>query len=397
VDAARFVQAFYEGDLKRAYDVVAEANALPETCSFTCPAEELCQSGCTAQIQDGEAVPIQQLQRFISQEARKRGYTKVKAGTPNGRKAAIAGFGPAGIACAVELIRQGVAVTVFEASGGPGGMAEAVIPSARLVDGTLQAELGAFELDKTGLFEVRYNTALDADFTLDTIENQGFDAVFIAAGMGINTGMPIEDKPLGVAPALNFLYMAKRGFFDLADVDSAAVIGGGNTAMDAAVSLRENGVRNVFLIYRRSFAELPAWPAETAKAISAGVHMLILNQPVGYAAQDGKLTGVTVARTVLGAPDASGRSAPVVLEGSESVLPVELCIEAVGQKASPELTGALPGIEFKGGRIVVDGAFQTTRKNVFAGGDIINGGLTVVQAVADGRDAARSMAKAMGL
>jgi NADPH-dependent glutamate synthase beta subunit-like oxidoreductase/2,4-dienoyl-CoA reductase-like NADH-dependent reductase (Old Yellow Enzyme family) len=397
VDAARFIQAFYEGDLQKAYETITEANALPETCSYTCPAEELCQSGCTAQIQDGEAVPVQQLQRFVSGEARKRGYTQITAGKPSGKKAAVVGFGPAGIACAVELVKQGISVTVFEESDKTGGMAEAVIPSARLADGIMDAEVTAFGLDKTGLFEVRYNTALNAEFTVEDVEKQGFDAIFIAAGMGVNTGMPIDEKPLGVAPALNYLYMAKRGFFDLTGVDNAAVIGGGNTAMDAAISLKENGVRNVYLLYRRSFRELPAWPAETEKALNAGVHVMILSQPVGYVADNGKLSGITAVRTVLGEPDASGRCAPVVLEGSEFVLPVDLCVEAVGQKVSPVLAAALPGVAFKDGKITVGPAFQTTRKNVFAGGDIINGGMTVVQAVADGRDAARAMAKAMGL
>jgi len=261
----------------------------------------------------------------------------------------------------------------------------------------METEVQALGLEQTGLFEIRYNTALDAGFTIEDIEKQGFDTVFIAAGMNENTGMPIADKPAGVVPALDFLSKAKLGRFDLSGVNAAAVIGGGNTAMDAAVSLKDGGVRNVYLIYRRSYRELPAWPAETEKAMKAGVHLMILNQPVGYADKDGRLTGVTVARTVLDAPDASGRSAPVVVEGSEFVLPVDLCVEAVGQKASPELAAALPRVDFKDGKIVVDNTFLTTRKNVFAGGDVINGGMTVVQAVTDGRDAARSMVKAMGV
>ena len=389
VDASAFVRAFGEGDLKKAYEIIAEANALPETCSYACPAEELCQSGCAARTLDGEPVPIQQIQRFITKEARARGWTKIKPGAPNGKKVAVIGFGPAGVACAAELIRNGIAVTVFEAGGEAGGTAGGMIPDERMPAGLLNAELEALGLAETGLFEIIYNKKIDEGFTLGDIMGRGYGAAFVAAGLSENTGMPFENKPAGVYSALEFLYKVKRNNFDLSGVSNAAVIGGGNTAMDTAYSLKKYSARNVYLIYRRSRAELPAWPAETERAVSAGVHLLILNQPVGYESRDGKLSGVKITRTVLGEPDSSGRFAPVIVPGSEFTLPADIVVEAVGQKISAGLVGALGGLEIKNGNIIVDKNYMTSRENIFAGGDIINGGKTVVQAVADGRGAAR--------
>jgi NADPH-dependent glutamate synthase beta subunit-like oxidoreductase/2,4-dienoyl-CoA reductase-like NADH-dependent reductase (Old Yellow Enzyme family) len=396
VDASAFIRAFEQGDLKESYEIIARSNALPEASSFTCPAEDLCERSCTKRTLEGTSIPIQAIQRFVAQTARQRGYTKVTGGPANGKKVAVIGFGPAGIACTIELIKQGFQVEVFEAAAsGAGGIADAVIPRYRLPDGTFAAEIAAFELEKTGLLTIHYNQKLGAAFSLPDLLAQGFAAVFIGAGLGQNNGLPIAEKPAQVYPALAFLQDVKKNRFDLGKVQTAAVIGGGNTAMDAAYSLKEYGVRNVYLLYRRSFLEFPAWLEEIEKTQQMGVHFLILSQPVGYETKSGdpdSLAGVRIARTMLGEPDASGRCAPIVLEGSEYVLPVDLCVEAVGQSVPDELVQALPGVAFRNGKIVVDDHLTTTCHQVYAGGDIINGGSTVIQAVADGRKAALAIA-----
>jgi NADPH-dependent glutamate synthase beta subunit-like oxidoreductase len=269
-----------------------------------------------------------------------------------------------------------------------GGTARSVIPKYRLEDGICENEFKAFELEKTGLFKAEFGRRICSEFTISDIKNLGFSAVFIAAGMTEDIGMAIQNKPSGVFSALAFLSKMKRSQLSLSGVSSAVVIGGGNTAMDTAYSLKLYGVENVYIMYRRSFMELPAWPAEIDKVIKSGVHLLVLNQPIGYINVDGKLSGITVARTALGASDESGRRAPVVIENSQFVFPAEVCIEAVGQRISPELIKALNGVSLKDGKIIVDENFMTTCRNVFAGGDIVNGGQTVVQAVADGRNAA---------
>lgn len=392
VDVPRFINAFYDGNIKGAYEIIRENNLIPETCAYTCPAEALCEKSCTAGILSKNTVPVHEIQKFISVEARKKGWTKVNASHSIGKKVAVIGFGPAGIACSTYLVEKGCNVTVFEASCKAGGTADAVIPFERLPENVMEEEVKSFGLEDTGLFEIRYNKKIDMEFNLDNIFQEGFDAVFIGAGMSENTGLTVEHKPEGVYEALDFLNNIKKGCLGKSLPDKAAVIGGGNTAMDAAVSLKNNGVKDVYLIYRRSFMELPAWPLEVEKALHAGVHFIILSQPLDYVEKDGRLSGIKLVHTQLGENDSSGRPAPVALPGSEYVFPVSVCIEATGQKVSKSLACGLPGVDFEKGKIkIVKGKCETSRKNVFAGGDIINGGQTVVLAVKEGLDAAKEI------
>jgi NADPH-dependent glutamate synthase beta subunit-like oxidoreductase/2,4-dienoyl-CoA reductase-like NADH-dependent reductase (Old Yellow Enzyme family) len=398
IDIPGFINAFDQGNVKEAYELIRESNVLPETCAYTCPVEELCEKNCTAGILNRKSVPIHEIQKHIAVEARKNGWTKVKAGSPAGKKVAVIGFGPAGIACSTRLVEKGVYVTVFEASDGIGGTASALIPTERLPGNVLEEEVASFGLGETGLFELRLNNPIGEDLDLDSIMKEGYDAVFIAAGMSEGSGLPFDSKPEGVYSATDFLPRCKRGDFKAKAGDKAVVIGGGNTAMDVAVSLKNLGVRDVFLVYRRSFMELPAWTQEVTNALEKGVHFLVLNQPVGYVEDMGKLTGVKLQRTTLGEPDATGRPAPVLIEGSEYVLPATICVEATGQKVPGSLAKALNGVEFVRGKIrIARGKHGTTRDRVFAGGDIINGGMTVVQAVREGMDAADEICETLGV
>jgi NADPH-dependent glutamate synthase beta subunit-like oxidoreductase/2,4-dienoyl-CoA reductase-like NADH-dependent reductase (Old Yellow Enzyme family) len=396
VDVPGFIKAFLGGDTKKAYEIIREKNILAEACAYTCPAEVQCEKNCTSGILDKSTVPVHELQKFIAAEARKKGWSKIAPAAPNGKKVAVIGFGAAGIACTAFLVEKGFRVTVFEASDKVGGTAAAVIPFERLSKNILEDEVKAFGLLETDLFEIRYNTKICKSCTLDNIFAEGFDAVFVGAGMCENAGLPFAKKPEGVYPALDFLNKVKRNEFSASPNDKAAVTGGGNTAMDAAVSLIHAGVRDVYLIYRRSFKELPAWPREVDKALKQGVHFLILNQPMEYVEENGRLTGIKLSHTQLGELDASGRPAPVILPNSEYVFPVTLSIEATGQKISQDIIAGLPGVEFDKGRIkTLKGSYATTRPKVYAGGDIINGGKTVVQAVKEGLDAAKEIAGAL--
>lgn len=394
IDVAGFIKAFYEGDVKKGYDILTASNKIPETCAYTCPSEVLCERTCSAGILGKHSVPIAEIQKFICTKAREEGWTKIIGGKPTGKKVAVIGFGGAGIACAATLIEAGVSVTVFEAADYPGGTAEAVIPFDRLPADIFKKEVESLELEETGLFTINYNTPINKDFSLDDILASGFDAVFIGAGMCKTTMLKIGRKPNGVYDALDFLHKNKTGGIDLSPGMTGAVIGGGNTAMDAVASLKNRGLKNVYLIYRRSFHELPAWNEEVRHALDLGVHFMILSQPIAYAG-DEQLTGIRISHTMLGENDDSGRARPVIIPDSEYTLPVDICIEATGQQVDENLTAGLQGVDNKWGIIEVDENFKTSRDKVYAGGDIVNGGTTVVQAAGEGRRAAQAILKTL--
>ncbi len=394
IDVVGFIKAFYDGDVKKSYEILTDSNKIPETCAYTCPSEVLCERTCSAGILGKHSVPIAEIQKFICTKAREEEWTKIKAGTPTGRKVAVIGFGGAGIACATTLIESGVEVVVYEAANYPGGTAEAVIPFDRLPAEIFKKEVESFDLDETGLFKINYNTPLTNEFNLDTVLAEGFDAIFIGAGMCKTSSLKFDNKPDGVFEALDFLYKNKTDNIDIDTGMTAAVIGGGNTAMDTVAALKNRGLRNVYLIYRRSFHELPAWNEEVRHALDIGVHFMILSQPISYAGDD-KITGVRISHTMLGELDDSGRARPVIIPDSEYTLPVDICVEATGQKVDEELTNALIGVDNKWGIITVDENFKTSREKVYAGGDIVNGGTTLVQAAGEGRKAAEAILKTL--
>ncbi len=367
-------------------------NKIPEVCSYTCPSEVLCERTCTAGILGKNSVPIREIQKFITTRARKEGWTKIVAGKKSDKKVAIIGFGGASISCAVTLIEAGVSVTVFEASDYQGGTAQAVIPFERLPKNIFNEEVDSLCLADTGLFEIKYNTPIGDQLDLDDLLKTGYDAIFIGAGTCKTASLNFSNKPVGVHDALEFLYKNKNDQVIINENISAAVIGGGNTAMDVVTSLKKRNVKNVYLIYRRSFNELPAWKEEVKQALAMGVHFMILSQPISYEGKD-KLKGIKISHTVLGELDSSGRARPIVIPNSEYILPVDLCVEATGQKVSKNLIKNLQGVKFEKGIIVIDKNMKTSRDNVYAGGDITNGGTTVVQAAGEGRIAAQSILK----
>ncbi|MBD3291895.1 MAG: dihydropyrimidine dehydrogenase, partial [Armatimonadia bacterium] len=243
---------------------------------------------------------------------------------------------------------------------------------------------------ETERLQWRLDTRMGADLTTDDLLAEGFDAVFVGVGMSQSVGLPGAERPDdGVMDALGFLRRAKSDA-PLEIPSRVAVLGGGNTAMDAAVTANDLGAMDVYLVYRRSFPEMPAWPAERDEALERGVHFMLLTQPLDYVAENGRLTGVRVASTVLGEPDESGRRRPIVDEGSERVLEVDLAIEAIGQAPPSDLSEWLPGVELTDrGLIATTGVSgRTSHEHIYAGGDIVNGGETVVRAVADGVAAA---------
>ncbi len=390
VNIPGFVGHIAAGRFREAYETLRESNVLAAVCGYVCPAGILCEGGCINQHYD-RAVPIRHLQRWVSRTAIEEGWTTEPrpAAPASGKRVAVLGAGPAGVAAAAMLASLGHEVTLFDASPSPGGVAAATIPADRLPETILRCEIEGV-LQSSGAVARRYGFQLSPTITLDQVLAEGFDAALLAVGLTGSVPLPAAQRPSGVVSALEFLAEVKRGARASGNV---AVLGGGNTAMDAAVSAKRAGAADVAIIYRRSFAEMPAWPEERDRALREGVNFLILTQPLDYVAEDGRLTGVRVVRTRLGPAGGDGRRTPQPIAGAEHVLPADLAVEAIGQRASAAVQQALPGVRFTPQGLVWtrEGAPETSRPGVFAAGDLVNGGATVVQAVAEGARAARAI------
>lgn len=392
IEIPRFITLFLEGKEREAYETIRKANVFPEVCAWLCPVEHQCQGNCLQGFLGDGPLPIADIQRYLASQANKNGWSKLRIPEKTtGKKVAIVGAGPAGLACAARLLEAGHAVTVFDKSTAFGGMVESVIPADRQAR-ALRSEIAAIfaEAPKDRMI-LALGRELDSRHNLDTILAQGFDAAFI--GLGLPKSASVTKTQLsGLWNAMDFLLQAKHGDrLDLAG-KSVAVIGGGNTAMDVAVTAAKAGAKDVYVIYRRSFKEMPAWGAERDRAIAAGVHFQILTQPLEYLSRDGALTGLKLCPTRLGEPDHSGRRSPQSLESSAYSLDMDIVVEAIGQTTPEGIEKILPGIEFDRGLIrTKPGIFATSRSGVFAGGDLVRGPATVVAAVADGMKAAKEI------
>lgn len=391
VDIPGFVRALAEGDLRGSYEILRRRNALPEMCGYVCPSDVQCEGKCVEGVFSQNPVPIRWLQQYVSRVAREKGWASAQAqAEPNGKWIAVIGAGPAGLACATSLLQMGYGVELFDLREKLGGVAAGAIPGKRLRTQAFECEvaavLGGYQCDR---FVFHGGEGISEERNLDWFAER-FDAVFLATGLG--RGMQLaESAPAGVEDAISFLERAKR---DGAEVPQrVAVLGGGNTAMDAATTALACGARDVYIVYRRSFAEMPAWPVDRDEALGMGVHFLLLTQPVRYVADDGgRVAGLVIARTVLGDPDASGRRRPVVEPESESVLRVEMVLEALGQQIPKGFERTIAGVELTGHRLIeIDERGMTSREGVFAGGDVTNGGTTAVRAIAEGMRAAESI------
>ena len=392
VNIPKFVAHVAAGRFREAYEALREANALAAVCGYVCPAETQCEAHCNNR-RYSFPVPIRHLQRWVARKAVEEGWSaEPRPGSaPTDKKIAVIGAGPAGVAAAAKLASLGHEVTLFDRSATPGGAAHDTIPADRLPDPILRREIHDV-LAANGNVVHRYNVTLDGRFNLDRLMAEGFHAALLAIGLGKSVPLPAATRPKsGVVSALEFLARAKKGM-NVSGI--VLVLGGGNTAIDAALTAAHAGADQVSIIYRRSFAEMPAWPHERDEAVEAGINLMTLTAPLDYVANaQGKLTGLRVVRTQPGRPDARGRRAPVPVSGSEHTLPADLVIEALGQQLDDALKPALPGVRFTDAGLVWvrEDTLETSRLGVFAAGDIVNGGTTVVQAVAEGARAARQI------
>jgi len=394
VDIPKFISQFLDGEEKAAYETLREANIFPEVCAWLCPVEQQCEGHCLQSFIGDRPLPIAEIQRYLAEQANKNGWSKLRIPQEStGKGVAIIGAGPAGLSCATKLLEAGHMVTIFDASTEFGGMIASVIPADRQSN-SLMNEISAIFADvpKERMI-LRLGKKLNADFNLDNIIKEGFDAVFI--GMGLPNSVSIggkNGKIDGLWNAMEFLSAARKPDTLNLKGQTVAAIGGGNTAMDAAATAKRLGAKDVYVIYRRSFKEMPAWSAERDQAINEGVHFLILTQPVGFNSINGKLTGIKVCPTRLGEPDKSGRRRPETVESSAYVLDMDIIVEAIGQEPLENIGEILPGVELDNGLLRTEkGTLATSRPGVYAGGDLVRGASTVVAAVADGLAAANEM------
>ncbi len=406
IDIPGFIGALARKDVEESYRILKSANALPAVCGRVCPQEVQCEATCVIGNKL-EPVAVGRLERFVADFAVGRGWDKPPQFIPAGKKAAIVGSGPAGLACAGDLVKAGVDVTVFEALHVAGGVLKYGIPEFRLPNDTIDIEIDG--LAKLGVkFEL--DCIIGKLFSIPQLmQEKGFDAVFIATGAGSPKFMGIPGEAYnGVVSAneiltrINLMQGFRQPLYDtpVGMGKRVAVIGAGNTAMDAMrVSLRM-GAEKVYLVYRRSIKESPARAEELHHAIEEGIIAKWLTNPVRILGNDaGWVTGMEVIEMELGEPDASGRRSPVPKKGTEHILDVDMVVYALGTSANPIIAQSTPGLKVnRWGYIEIDEKTgMSSVPGVFAGGDIVTGSATVILAMGAGRRAARGMLEYMGL
>ena len=394
-----FIQKIAQEDFLGAAEVLKIKNALPAICGRVCPQENQCESKCVLGIK-GEPVAIGRLERFAADYQIQFGEEKFAKPDPTGKRVAIIGGGPAGLACAGDLAKMGHAVTIFEALHVAGGVLMYGIPEFRLPKEVVRIEID--NLKKMGV-EILVNQVVGKVTSVDELLASGFDAVFIGTGAGLPYFMGIPGENLnGVYSANEFLtrsnlmkaYRFPEYPTPLKVGRRVAVLGAGNVAMDGARTALRLGAEEVSIIYRRSRAEMPARKEEAEHAEEEGIKFMLLTNPVAINGDErGWVKSMTCLRYELGEPDASGRRSPVPIPGSEFEIPVDTVVVAIGQGPNPLVTKTTPGLELnKRGNIVADPeTLATSKPGVFAGGDIVTGAATVILAMGAGKRAAASI------
>ena len=400
VPIPEFIQLVKGGDFQGAIDTIKTKNALPAVCGRVCPQEAQCEKYCIVGKKN-EPVAIGRLERFAADWELAQGVKEVEVAAPTGKKVAVIGSGPAGLTVAAECAKEGHKVTVYEALHVAGGVLMYGIPEFRLPKSIVQTEIA--NLKKMGV-EIVVNAPIGKATTVDELlAEEGFDAAFIGTGAGLPyfLGIPGENDN-GVYSANEFLTrcnLMKGYLFPEYDTPvkigkSVAVLGAGNVAMDAARTAKRLGAENVYIVYRRSRAEMPARGEEIHHAEEEGVELKLLTNPTKILSdENGCVTGMECLSYELGEPDASGRRKPIAIEGSEFILDVETVVVAIGQGPNPLVPQTTSGLETnKWGNIIAsEETGLTTKEKVYAGGDVVTGAATVIKAMGAGKVAAKSI------
>lgn len=403
IDIPDFISKIRECNFEGAYESISKSSSLPAVCGRVCPQERQCESKCTMGIKF-EPVGIGRLERFVADWHNANSKNAPQKVVSNGKKVAVVGSGPSGLACAGDLIKKGYDVTVFEALHTAGGVLVYGIPEFRLPKSIVKKEVET--LEKLGV-DIQTNVVIGKTLTVDELFDMGYKAVFIGSGAGLPNFMGIEGESLkGVYSANEFLTRSNlmKAYLD----DSAtpiikggkvAVVGGGNVAMDAARTALRLGAEKVYIVYRRSMDELPARKEEVHHAIEEGIDFKLLCNPVkilGYEdktdSKYGFVKGIECIKMELGEPDERGRRRPVPVENSEFTLDVNAVIIAIGTSPNPLIKNTTEGLTVNSrGGIVVNEDGITSKEGVFAGGDAVTGAATVISAMGAGKIAAKAI------
>ena len=398
VQIPKFISLIAQGKFADACAAIKETSALPAVCGRVCPQETQCEAKCVRGIK-GEPVAIGRLERFAADWDMKNGKHEAEKPVSNGHKVAVIGAGPAGLTCAGDLAKKGYEVTIFEAFHKAGGVLVYGIPEFRLPKAIVQKEVEG--LEKMGV-KVMTDMVIGKVLSIDELMNDmGFEAVFVGSGAGLPMFMGIEGEDLvGVSSANEFLTRINlmKAYLDEYDTPirkgkAVAVVGGGNVAMDAARSAMRLGAEHVYIIYRRSEAELPARKEEVHHAKEEGIEFVLQTNPVKILGdENGNVRAIECIKMELGEPDASGRRRPIPVEGSNYEILVDTVIMSLGTSPNPLIRTTTEGLEAnKHGCLIADEHMATTREGVYAGGDAVTGAATVILAMGAGKTAAASI------
>ena len=395
----QFIAQLRDGNLAEAARIIAQDSSLPSVCGRVCPQETQCEGSCILGVK-GESVAIGKLERFVGDWSIEHGAEATAPAPSNGRKVAVVGSGPAGLACAADLAKMGYEVKIFEALHKAGGVLQYGIPEFRLPKDKVVAR----EIENVLRLGVRIETDVIVGHTVTVdslLDEEGYSAVFIGSGAGLPRFMGIPGENLnGVVSANEFLTRANlmKAYYDTYDTPiyvgrRVVVVGGGNVAMDAVRTAARLGAE-AHIVYRRSEAELPARAEEVHHAKQEGIEFRMLTNPVEVLGDEkGWVRGLRCVRMELGEPDASGRRSPVAVEGSEFEIGCDVVIMALGTSPNPLIASTTRGLETnRRGCLVADEVHgQTSREGIFAGGDAVTGAATVILAMGAGRRAARAI------
>lgn len=398
-----FIKNIERGEFHQAALVLKETSALPAVCGRVCPQEKQCESHCLYHKMKKEPVAIGYLERFAADYDSNSDVAAVERPESNGIQVAVVGSGPAGLSFAGDMAKRGYEVTVFEALHEIGGVLKYGIPEFRLPNAVVDVEIKG--LEALGVRFVK-DAVVGKTFSYDDLHDMGFKGIFVASGAGLPRFMGIPgENYIGVMSCneyltrINLMGAGREGYdTPVLRGNRVAVIGGGNTAMDAVRTARRMGADTAMIVYRRSEEEMPARVEEVKHAKQEGVTFLTLHNPIEYLADEkGRVNRMRVQKMELGAPDASGRRSPVPVEGAIEEIPVDLVIVSVGVSPNPLIPNAISDLEVsrRGTIVVNEETMQSTLPDLYAGGDIVRGGATVILAMGDGRRAALSMHEAL--